>query len=722
MLYVLLGMTGILLSITETFALHCNRKTVGGLTWIFCIAVTMLLSGKRKKRKWMAAGLEGSAVLGLFFLSGGRCSESFRYIIGSVNEQLEEYMGVALLGRIDGGAAEADLGLLVLLFLLTGLFAYSVVCMRHVWIEGILLGISFSLPFLIGKVPDDITGAILIGTFVGIVSYKAVERKKTGLVSVGIAVAALGIGMMFPGPQLTKAFKNPAAVRSEIENFWEKNLLSHLEGRGGVNAGTVGRVGKFGEDDSEQLRLKNNIYPDDMYLKGYIGAEYRNNKWIESDASAFKRWARFQHTSAQEVLDTTIPESLNGILKEKLHVENIGANKKYRYMPYGGIYENELRLHGDTYIYAQREETYDVGYFPAYNVMELWNEKEPSEVQLAYEKYVKKTYCDVPDHIQKAFRRVVKERIKGRDAFSVIEEVVQLLNEEAVYSVEPGKTPAGKDVAEYFFFENKRGYCEHFATTAVLLLRMKGIPARYVSGYKVNGGQFHKKGNADYEAVVTGKSAHAWAEVYIPNVGWMPVEATPAYAGPVQTRPDKESKPEEAKENIPPKEEKKEEPIPEEQDVKETTAENGQKQTNGVGDVDGPVSVSGMMQKNRIGWIVIGFVIAGVAVCLFRIRSIRKQNQAERKADVRERTKLLFHKIYRMLVRAKAVKAEDASDEEVIRAICDRCPDVTEKEAEQLLEIVYRANFGKEKIKREEYQLCRDIYCTMKKAEKWKKI
>jgi hypothetical protein len=71
----------------------------------------------------------------------------------------------------------------------------------------------------------------------------------------------------------------------------------------------------------------------------------------------------------------------------------------------------------------------------------------------------------------------------------------------------------------YFLTESHRGYCVHYASAAVLLLRMDGIPARYVSGYTAQ--------LSHGEAVVPDSAAHAWVEVYVDGYGWYPVEVTP---------------------------------------------------------------------------------------------------------------------------------------------------------------------------------------------------
>ena len=64
----------------------------------------------------------------------------------------------------------------------------------------------------------------------------------------------------------------------------------------------------------------------------------------------------------------------------------------------------------------------------------------------------------------------------------------------------------------------------HFASAAALLLRLVGIPTRYVAGYVAD---IPASGKAN----VPDSNAHAWVEVYLDGYGWEPVEVTPAYAG-----------------------------------------------------------------------------------------------------------------------------------------------------------------------------------------------
>ena len=95
----------------------------------------------------------------------------------------------------------------------------------------------------------------------------------------------------------------------------------------------------------------------------------------------------------------------------------------------------------------------------------------------------------------------------------------------AAYDLNTPRMPGDReDFALWFLKESDTGYCVHFATATVVLLRAAGIPARYVTGYLVDarGGETTK---------VTAGNAHAWAEYYMPGLdAWVALDATPAEA------------------------------------------------------------------------------------------------------------------------------------------------------------------------------------------------
>jgi len=106
-----------------------------------------------------------------------------------------------------------------------------------------------------------------------------------------------------------------------------------------------------------------------------------------------------------------------------------------------------------------------------------------------------------------------------------IAEITRALREKHAYTLEPNPAPPGVDPVESFLLGEHAGHCELFASSAVLLLRLRGVPARYVTGFR--GGEWNAVGG--YVAVRDDR-AHAWGEAFVPDRGWVRVDATPAGA------------------------------------------------------------------------------------------------------------------------------------------------------------------------------------------------
>lgn len=91
------------------------------------------------------------------------------------------------------------------------------------------------------------------------------------------------------------------------------------------------------------------------------------------------------------------------------------------------------------------------------------------------------------------------------------------------YTMEP--PPLGEQRIDDFLFRSRRGFCEHYASSFVFLMRAAGIPARVVAGYQ--GGEQSPLG--DYW-LVRQMDAHAWTEIWLPGKGWITVDPTAAVA------------------------------------------------------------------------------------------------------------------------------------------------------------------------------------------------
>ncbi len=109
------------------------------------------------------------------------------------------------------------------------------------------------------------------------------------------------------------------------------------------------------------------------------------------------------------------------------------------------------------------------------------------------------------------------------DALETAKTVAAFVRGSGTYSLKPGTVPRGKDFILYFLTENRKGYCVHFASATTALLQALGYPARYTVGYYVDIPEEMSRQGFD----VTKNEEHAWAEVYVLGLGWVPIESTP---------------------------------------------------------------------------------------------------------------------------------------------------------------------------------------------------
>lgn len=109
----------------------------------------------------------------------------------------------------------------------------------------------------------------------------------------------------------------------------------------------------------------------------------------------------------------------------------------------------------------------------------------------------------------------------GGDAALVARALALFREQPFRYTLEP--PPLGEDSIDEFLFETRAGFCEHYASAFVVLMRALSIPARIVTGYQ--GGE---RNPVDGYWLVRQADAHAWAEVWLAGRGWVRVDPTAA--------------------------------------------------------------------------------------------------------------------------------------------------------------------------------------------------
>lgn len=98
---------------------------------------------------------------------------------------------------------------------------------------------------------------------------------------------------------------------------------------------------------------------------------------------------------------------------------------------------------------------------------------------------------------------------------------------------------ANEDYVDQFLFDTKRGYCDNFSTSMVVMLRAIDIPARWAKGFAPGEGKTNSLGKTEY--TITNNEAHSWVEAYIPGFGWMPFEPTIGFSNPTNIEYDIET-------------------------------------------------------------------------------------------------------------------------------------------------------------------------------------
>jgi len=132
-----------------------------------------------------------------------------------------------------------------------------------------------------------------------------------------------------------------------------------------------------------------------------------------------------------------------------------------------------------------------------------------------------KAYLQLPSGIDRRIRPLVDDITDGVEGDEMkAERIKDHLIGNLSYDMDPGDV--GEDPLADFLFVNRKGYCEHFATAMVVMLRSAGIRSRLVTGFLA--GDYNEYGSF---YTVRASDAHAWVEAYFDGTGWVTLDPTP---------------------------------------------------------------------------------------------------------------------------------------------------------------------------------------------------
>ena len=303
-------------------------------------------------------------------------------------------------------------------------------------------------------------------------------------------------------------------------------------------------------------------HPESMYLKGFTGAEYYDNKWHDLINAEYYRYYDLMAALKEDgffapgqLAQSAELSSDAGTFTNEISVTNKGTIKRYAFVPYSMISPGTLEntpVKGGTEFYAGPKGSFiKYTYETCEDRVKAWTDVAGSFFTKAlsadeddqdisdylrqeshYNKYIYEKFTE----LQAADRKLLLEYIGDPgdqsdghvDYKAAINAIRSYLEDNFIYSEDPGASGDGSALRT--FFETGKGYDVQFATAATLMFRFYGIPARYVGGYMISESDVSSKKAGDV-IQVSGEAAHAWTEIYIDGIGFVPLEVTPEYYG-----------------------------------------------------------------------------------------------------------------------------------------------------------------------------------------------
>ena len=419
---------------------------------------------------------------------------------------------------------------------------------RRCWWATVLLTLPPLLPALLsGVLPAWGAVVLLAAVWVALLLQSSVRNTEAAGRQLWITLpAALGalllLTVLFP----REGYVQPAwtaGARSVVLGWFDG--LQETVSQGGASGEEVNlsAAGPLRYSGRTMLRVKSDVSGHFLLRGGSFGT-YTGESWENDDGADFpegednilflpgtRAVSHFIHS------DLSV-EQLAGVYS--MEITPVGDGGIYAYCPYQpvGPVEGSLTADLDLGIVTAEEERYQVYYTSTEGSLQHigWTP--------VYTDYAYTHYMDVPEALEESLLEVLNAGYSSgvtpdipadipeqyQESIAAADVVAQCLAQWAKYDPDTPRASLGEDFVEHFLSEG-RGYCMHFATTGTLMLRLMGIPARYVTGYSVD---IPESGELD----VADSSAHAWVEIYLEDYGWYPVEVTPGYTDDGQEEPE----------------------------------------------------------------------------------------------------------------------------------------------------------------------------------------
>ncbi|QDT31006.1 transglutaminase family protein [Thalassoglobus polymorphus] len=279
------------------------------------------------------------------------------------------------------------------------------------------------------------------------------------------------------------------------------------------------------------LRVESDAMPG--YLRGKVFNEFQMNRWVTTERS--RTLAPSPRESVSGELSAEFPDD------EHLYLVSETIPKKNRII---NVWPVERKTAGHCFapleavaftcrskpvsvdrnrIVARQNEPNVV----SYSVIVDSKPSRDGEV-------VSSDFLQLPGHLDERVVQVAQELFAGAESPQAKIQLVQQYFQRNFQYRLGVDLPRGEDPLGYFLEHRPPAHCEFFATASAILLRLGGVPSRYVTGYLAQ-----EQSEVDMMWVARRKDAHAWVEAYdSEEQRWVLVESTPETGVPSPSQTD----------------------------------------------------------------------------------------------------------------------------------------------------------------------------------------
>jgi hypothetical protein len=294
----------------------------------------------------------------------------------------------------------------------------------------------------------------------------------------------------------------------------------------------LGTIGSVKQDPQVIMRVELPDQPavekDRLYLRGLAYDQYNGRSWSHNGTRRHSLSLVADGTFLARLAGSRPSGSLSRTIRQDILLEALDTAVLFA-APFAEFVNGEfLTVQADAMggLHLPFPPSSRIRYSVTSQVTQLVTDERTASV-LVYPDSIRSHYLQVPMGSQQVADLAHRISQQATTPFGQTLAIQQHLLENYRYSLDADTATLSHPLEE-FLFTRKTGYCEHYATAMVVMLRTVGIPARLVTGFLATewneyGGYF----------TVRQRDAHAWVEVYFPRSGWITMDPTPTVSAAV---------------------------------------------------------------------------------------------------------------------------------------------------------------------------------------------